>query len=99
MATTTCEYSNPVTGGGYTNIDPDNVIVWTNLIEDEQPVDFATVGPWPVTFKESVCVTEGESTGGSTYIFDVGSTVMLGGLLMFFIAHWIVGLIRRQWKY
>jgi len=41
-----------------------------------------------------------DSTGGgsaatsSPYIIDIGSTVMLGGILMFLIAYWIIGLIR-----
>jgi len=40
------------------------------------------------------------SSGGtattSPYIIDVGSTVMLGGILMFLIAYWFVGLIRSR---
>jgi len=46
-----------------------------------------------ISGSSSVCVTEGEQ-----YNIDIGSTVMLGGLLMFFIAYWLVGLIRKQWK-
>lgn len=32
----------------------------------------------------------------SPYIIDVGSTLMLGGILAFLIAYWIVGLVRNR---
>lgn len=38
----------------------------------------------------------GGSATSSPYIIDVGSTVMLGGILMFLIAYWFVGLIRSR---
>lgn len=41
-----------------------------------------------------VCVKEYEP-----YIIDVGSSLMLGGLLAFFIAYWFIGLVRgRLWN-
>lgn len=36
-----------------------------------------------------VCVSEG-------YNFDVSVSLMLGGLLAFFVAYWLVGLVRRS---
>jgi len=38
----------------------------------------------------------GGSGSTSPYIIDVGSTLMLGAILAFFIAHWIVGLARNK---
>lgn len=37
--------------------------------------------------------------GGASYIIDVGSTVMLGGILAFLIAYWMVGLTRSRKNY
>lgn len=34
----------------------------------------------------------------TTYITDVGSAVMLGGILTFLVAYWVVGLVRYRNK-
>lgn len=39
----------------------------------------------------TVCVKE-----EFPYIIDVGSSLLLGGLLAFFISYWIVGLVRTK---
>jgi len=45
-------------------------------------------------FDESASTTE-----QSPYYIDVGSSVMLGGILMFMIAYWFVGLVRhKKWN-
>jgi len=50
---------------------------------------------YPVVFLE-----EGSGGGGSAssspYYIDVGSTVMLGGILAFFVSYWMVGLVRSR---
>jgi len=38
----------------------------------------------------------GLTSTSSPYIIDVGTSVMLGGLLVFLVAYWLVGLIRRS---
>lgn len=40
--------------------------------------------------------TPPEPSGEVQYTFDIGSSVMLGALLAFFIAYWIVGLSRKK---
>jgi len=42
----------------------------------------------------------GSEASTSPYIIDVGSTLMLGAILMFFIAYWIIGLVkgRASWN-
>lgn len=37
-------------------------------------------------------------TSTVTYTFDVGTSVMLGGILAFLVAHWLVGLTRFKSK-
>lgn len=38
----------------------------------------------------------GGSATSSPYIIDVGSTIMLGGILAFMVAYWLVGLARYK---
>jgi len=50
---------------------------------------------------ESVTATwlslpETPTTTPSVYTFDVGTTIMLGGILAFLVAHWLVGLTRYR---
>jgi len=55
------------------------------------------VGDVPYSF--DFVASEGGGGGGATsspYIIDVGSTVMLGGILAFLIAYWLVGLARSK---
>jgi len=57
--------------------------------------------------ESAVCQLTGTTTicnytyGTTTPSFqnvDIGSSLMLGGILMFLIAYWFVGLTRKQWK-
>lgn len=95
-STTTCIYGAPVAlqsdeteTGGYIN--------YYDLSDAE-------VGsPYPVSntthlayfrFSTSTCVTESDG-----YVFDVGSSVMIGGLIMIIMAYWFIGLTRsKSWK-
>jgi len=59
----------------------------------------------PTATTTSLCVadngtfcTEWENTN-ITYTLDIGTTIMLGGLMMFFVAYWLVGLIRHTKKW
>jgi len=47
-----------------------------------------------------IIVEEPGGGGGSSspYMIDLGSTLMLGGILMFLIAYWFIGLTKKTWN-
>jgi len=105
-STTTCSYGGPTIGtfsgppdyggeNGFLEFYTGNGLQDIQLQGNGGGYEFRAGAP---AWATSTCVTTQGEAGGS-YILDVGSTVMLGGILMFFIAYWYVGLIRtKKWN-
>jgi len=74
--------------------------MWGGVLSSgEHTLTLSTSYPTGMT-NQKMMLQEQSFSGGSTattspYIIDVGSTIMLGGILAFLIAYWFVGLIRR----
>jgi len=90
-STTTCSNTNPtvVTGGEYSGY----YLGKMSVVDTHAPNN--TWVNQPFQWASSTCVTT-----ESGYILDIGTSVMLGGILMFFTAYWFVGLVRnkKQWN-
>jgi len=94
-ATTTCTTTEVVLGAHITGGGPTGLRLFSTST-DAYPG--YTVNTTAITPSETVCVEVSNASGGggASYIIDVGSTVLLGGILMFFVAYWIVGLTRHK---
>jgi len=84
MSTTTCEYGSPSAIVMRDNGSGFYLQAFSDILETDYGGSSTTIpGGIPnsvqvgIAFKESVCVSEGGSSGGSSYIIDVGSSLML----------------------
>lgn len=68
---------------------------FTALEFDETTGDLVTpIDCTETNISEFVQANFGGGGSNSPYTIDIGSSVMLGGILAFLIAHWLVGLAR-----
>jgi len=81
------------------NTDTD-VFYWggVNALSSALPISYSDLTASVFSCEEANIPTGGGTATSSPYMVDVGSTVMLGGILMFLIAHWFIGLVRNRTK-
>jgi len=66
------------------------------LVADGNSCEGFEVGSTTISDVPGYSIANTASSGGTSYTIDVGSSIMLGGILAFMIAYWLVGLVRYK---